>query len=233
MSWLLVKNLQKIYSEGDHRVAAVHGVSFEMEAGEFAALCGPSGCGKSTLLHIVGAMDRPSAGEVHLHGRRLDALQRDALAEIRRRHIGFVFQQFNLLPTLTAAENVALPLALDGMPPNESHARAGQALQDVGLLQWSTHRPSQLSGGEMQRVAIARALAIEPDLLVADEPTGSLDSENGAGVLDLLTQLNKTRGLTILMATHSAEAAACASRHLDMRDGRLVNGETRAAPPAV
>jgi putative ABC transport system ATP-binding protein len=208
-------------------------VSFEIQAGEFVALRGPSGCGKSTLLHIVGGMDRPTAGEVHLHGRRLDALDPQALAEVRRRHVGFVFQAYNLLPTLTASENVALPLALDGVRPSVSRERAERALDEVGLRRRSSHLPSQLSGGEMQRVAVARALAIEPDLLVADEPTGSLDSENGTRVLELLSRLNKTRNLTILMATHAAEAAACASRQLNMRDGRLETGETRAVNAAV
>ena len=196
-------------------------MSFRVNAGEFVAVCGPSGCGKSTLLHIVGAMDRPTSGEVWLNGRCLGQLGLEDLARVRRRHIGFVFQLFNLLPTLTAEENVSLPLSLDGVHEREARDRAAAALTEVGLSGRSQHFPAQLSGGELQRVAIARALAIEPELLVADEPTGSLDTANGRRVLELLEKLNVTRRLTILLATHSAEAASFASRKLTILDGRL------------
>ncbi|MEM6331043.1 MAG: ABC transporter ATP-binding protein [Planctomycetota bacterium] len=221
MPQLEITDVHKHYGEGGARYHALRGVSFGVEAGGFVALRGPSGCGKSTLLHIAGAMDRPTDGQVLLEGERLDRLTNEALARVRRRSVGFVFQAFNLLPTLTAAENVALPLLLDGVADGESAARSRAALDEVGLASKERSFPSQLSGGEMQRVAIARAVAIEPRLLVADEPTGSLDSENGRRVLDLLAELNRSRGLTILMATHSDEAAAYASRTLGIRDGLL------------
>jgi putative ABC transport system ATP-binding protein len=219
MSFLVVEELEKRYDEAHPDQAALGGVSFRVEQGEFVALCGPSGCGKSTLLHIVGAMDRPTSGRVWLNGLRLDTLSLEQLAQVRRRRIGFVFQMYNLLPTLTAQENVSLPIILDGRSLTEADRRAREALADVGLLPLAGSHPSQLSGGEMQRVAIARAIAIEPELIVADEPTGSLDSANGRRVLDLLAHLNETRNLTILMATHADEASAYASRRLDLRDG--------------
>jgi putative ABC transport system ATP-binding protein len=221
MSFLSATNLTKKYGEGPAAFEALHGVSFGAEAGEFIALMGPSGCGKSTLLHLLGAMDQPTSGQVTVNERRFDQLGLDELALIRRRHIGFVFQTFNLLPTLSAEENVGLPLALDGVPETSCRQRTAEALDAVGMQDRAHHHPSQLSGGEMQRVAIARAIVVQPDLLVADEPTGSLDSGNGQRVLELLRHLNESRGLTILMATHSVEAATFASRTLQMRDGRL------------
>ncbi len=221
MSFLRVEELNKRYGDGPAAYEAVCAVSFAAEAGEFIALMGPSGCGKSTLLHLIGAMDRPSSGEITVNGRRFDLMSVDQLALVRRRHIGFVFQSFNLLPTLTAQENVALPLALDGVSEGASARRSMQALVDVGIEGRSQHYPSQLSGGEMQRVAIARAIVNSPDLLVADEPTGSLDSANGQRVLELLRFLNQSLGLTIFMATHCDEAASYASRILNLRDGRL------------
>ena len=221
MSFLSAKDLTKRYGEGMAAFEALRRVSFQAAAGEFIALMGPSGCGKSTLLHLLGAMDRPTAGEVTVNQRRLDQLSTDRLALIRRRHIGFVFQTFNLLPTLSAEENVALPLALDGVAEPECRRRAAEALAEVDMQRRAHHYPSQLSGGEMQRVAIARAIVVHPDVLIADEPTGSLDSANGRRVLDLLRSLNESKGLTIVMATHSDEAAAFASRQLLMRDGRM------------
>ena len=221
MDHLSVKDLHKTYGDSKSPTLALRGVTFALAKGEFVALRGPSGCGKSTLLHIAGAMDRPTSGEVWLNQRRLDVLDLEGLAIVRRRHIGFVFQSFNLLPTLSALENVALPLSLDGLKESTAKARAAAALEEVGLSERARHLPSQLSGGEMQRVAIARAVAVQPELLIADEPTGSLDSNNGLRVLELLARLNATHGLTVLLATHSAEAAAFASRRVDMLDGRL------------
>lgn len=218
---LLAKTLCKTYGEGDVQHEALRGISFSAAAGEFIAFRGPSGCGKSTLLHILGAMDKPTTGEVWLNGRRLDALSLDQLAAVRRRHVGFVFQAFNLLPTLDAIENVGLPLRLDGVPEPSAHQRAAEALRAVGLLDRAAHQPSQLSGGELQRVAIARALALRPQLILADEPTGSLDSVNGSRVLELLAELNQSRKITIIMATHSHEAAAFAARTLYVKDGLL------------
>ena len=212
MHQVAVSNVHKLYEGGGPRCAALRGVTFSVEAGEFVAIRGPSGCGKSTLLHMLGAMDRPTEGEVLLGERRLDTLSNEDLARVRRRSIGFVFQLFNLLPTLTAIENISLPLLLDGVREGSAADRSRIVLQEVGLSDKALSFPSQLSGGEMQRVAIARAMVIEPALLIADEPTGSLDSENGRRVLDLLAKLNQTRGLTILMATHAEEAAVYASR---------------------
>jgi len=221
---LEVTDVHKRYGVNGTGFAALRGITFSVAAGQFVAVRGPSGCGKSTLLHIVGAMDRPTSGQVLLQGRRLDTLSHEDLARVRRRSIGFVFQSFNLLPTLTVIENVALPRLLDGQGESAATARADAALDAVGLREKRRSFPSQLSGGEMQRVAIARALALEPELLIADEPTGNLDSDNGQRVLDLLADLNQQRGLTILMATHSEEAAAYAARSLHIRDGRLVTG---------
>ena len=218
---LQLDNIHKTYGEGTTAHQAVGGVSLALERGDFAALMGPSGCGKSTLLHIAGAMDRATSGSAILSGKELGALSDEELADVRRRQVGFVFQAFNLLPTLNAAENVALPLLLDRSADRVASATTSEALDRVGLAHKAKSYPSQLSGGEMQRVAIARAVAIQPDLLIADEPTGSLDSENGARVLDLLANLNQSLGLTILMATHSDEAARYATRRLSMRDGLL------------
>ena len=221
MSQLKVIDLHKTYGDDQTGCAALRGISFDVDSGEFVAVRGPSGCGKSTLLHMAGAMDRPSIGQVWLGQRRLDQLSQAELARVRRREIGFVFQSFNLLPTLSALENVDLPLTLDGVRKGEARDRAWHALEAVGLSRRSSHHPSQLSGGEMQRVAIARAVAISPQLILADEPTGNLDSENGQRVLELLAKLNQSRGMTILMATHSEEAADFASRTLNIRDGQM------------
>ena len=185
------------------------------------ALQGSSGCGKSTLLHILGAMDRPTSGQVWLDERRLDNMSLEQLALVRRREIGFVFQAFNLLPTLTTLENVSLPLRLDGVPERQARDRAIECLDAVGLLPRAAHEPSQLSGGEQQRAAIARALVLRPRLILADEPTGSLDSVNGLRVLELLASLNHTRNITVIMATHAEDAAQFATSRLLVRDGQL------------
>ena len=221
MHQLQLEEVHKSYGCGGAGHVALRGITFSVATGQFVAIRGPSGCGKSTLLHIIGAMDRPSSGRVFLKGKRLDTLPSEDLARVRRRDVGFVFQSFNLLPTLTAFENVALPQLLDGKANSHAGASAGQALADVGLSAKAASFPSQLSGGEMQRVAVARALASQPELLIADEPTGNLDSDNGRRILDLLAALNADRGLTILMATHADEAASFASRSLHIRDGRL------------
>ncbi len=220
-------------------VTALDGVGLTLEAGVFVAVVGPSGCGKSTLLHLCGAMDRPTAGEVRLAGRSLAALDDDALTRLRRERVGFVFQFFNLLPTLTVAENIGLPLLLAGREPSASIARAGEWAERVGISHRLDHAPAQLSGGEAQRAAIARAVVHEPALLVADEPTGNLDSENGRRILDLLQDVNRRSGAALLLATHDAAVAAAADRTVAMRDGRIVRVEPRvpaasgAAPPEL
>ena len=219
MAVLVVEDVRKTYAGGEAPVEAVRGVSLALEAGDFVALMGPSGCGKSTLLHLCGAMDRPTSGRVLIDSVDVAGLDDDALTRLRRERIGFVFQFFNLLPTLTLAENVALPLQLAGRPERETAERAQALIERVGLAHRAGHYPQQLSGGEMQRAAIARAVVHAPALLVADEPTGNLDSENGARVLELLSELNRDMGVTMLLATHSSETASIAHRTVHMRDG--------------
>jgi putative ABC transport system ATP-binding protein len=221
MSLLAAQNLQKIYVTGEARVSALAGVSFDVAAGEFVALMGPSGCGKSTLLHLCGAMDRPTAGTLRLNDRDLAAMGDDELTRVRREQVGFVFQFFNLLPTLTVADNIALPCLLAGVNGDEADRRATALADRVGISHRLSHYPQQISGGEMQRAAIARALIHKPALLVADEPTGNLDSENGANVLALIAELNRELGVTVLLATHATDVAAAASRVLKMKDGRF------------
>ncbi len=229
---LLAEDVWKTYGSDTVTLDALRGVNARVSHGEFIALSGPSGCGKSTLLHILGAMDSPSRGSVQLDGCRLDSLDSDGLAAIRRKQIGFVFQSFNLLPTLCVEENIGLPLSLDGVSPREAQVRAAEALAEVGLEARRRHFPSQLSGGEQQRVAIARALAIRPRVIIADEPTGSLDSVNGRRVLELLAELNDTKNITVLMATHSNEACGFASRILYLRDGEVVEESGSGVIPA-
>lgn len=198
---------------------ALRGVTFSAEAGDFIALTGPSGCGKSTLLHILGGIDRPTRGRVLLDGVELVSLSEEDLARLRRKKIGFVFQFFNLLPTLTVAENVALPLMLDGISNSSASERTDEMLQRVELSSRAAHYPAELSGGEMQRAALARAVVTRPNLILADEPTGNLDSENGIQVMNLLAELNRELRLTVILATHSPEAVQYAARLLHMRDG--------------
>jgi putative ABC transport system ATP-binding protein len=221
MALLSLDGVSRVYAAGDARVAAVRGVSLRIERGEFVALVGPSGCGKSTLLHLAGAMDRPSAGQIRLDGVDLGTLGDDALTRLRRAHVGFVFQFFNLLPTLTAIENVELPLLLMRRPRGEAGPAARALLDRVGLAHRFHHYPRALSGGEMQRVAIARALVHAPALVIADEPTGNLDSDNGRRIMELLASLNTETGVTFLLATHAPEVAAAAGRVLEMHDGRI------------
>ncbi|MEW6207333.1 MAG: ABC transporter ATP-binding protein [Acidobacteriota bacterium] len=220
---LIVEQAEKIYANGPQSVAALRGVSFSVQEGEFISLMGPSGCGKSTLLHICGAIDRPSRGHVALDGESLDSLTEEAASRLRRERVGFVFQFFNLLPTLTVAENVALPMMLAGRSERESRERAHSLLDRVGLLARAAHFPAELSGGEMQRAAVARALINEPRLLLADEPTGNLDSENGVQVMRLLLALNRDLGKTIILATHSEEAASFTTRTIRMKDGLIIS----------
>ena len=229
MAVVEVRDLCKRYRRGDAEVTALDGLDLTLDAGAFVAVVGPSGCGKSTLLHLCGAMDRPTAGEVRLDGRSLASLDDDDLTRLRRARIGFVFQFFNLLPTLTVAENIALPLLLAGGDTAGSMARAGEWAERVGISHRLDHAPSQLSGGEAQRAAIARAVVHQPALLVADEPTGNLDSENGARILELLQEVNRRSGAVLLLATHDPAVASAADRTVEMRDGRILRVEFRAA----
>ena len=221
MPILTVDNVEKVYDGGGRGVSALRGVSFDSAAGDFIALMGPSGCGKSTLLHLVGGVDRPTRGRVVLDGAELSALDEEEAARVRRTKVGFVFQFFNLLPTLTVKENVALPLLLDGAGEREAGRRAVELLDRVGLGARAAHFSAELSGGEMQRAAVARAIIARPKLVLADEPTGNLDSENGEQVMELLADLNSELGITIILATHSEEAARYAKRTIRMRDGLI------------
>ncbi len=214
-------DVSKTYRDGKVAVSALAGVSLTVAPGEFVAVIGPSGCGKSTLLNLVAGLDRPTRGTILVDGVDLTRCAEGALSRLRRERIGIVFQFYNLLPHLTARENVALPLLLNGTPTREIASRVGEELEAVGLLTRADHFPHELSGGEMQRVAVARALAPRPALLLADEPTGNLDSQLGGAVLEILRRLNRARAFTVLLATHSPEAAAVADRVVRLRDGRL------------
>jgi ABC-type lipoprotein export system ATPase subunit len=229
MTTLDARDVEKTYAGTGEPVAALRAVSLTLTAGEFVAVMGPSGCGKSTLLHVCGAMDRPTGGSVRIGQQELGSLDDAALTRLRRETIGFVFQFFNLLPMLTVRENIALPQLLGGANPARTLATAAQFAARVGLGHRLDHRPAQLSGGEMQRAAIARALVHRPALLIADEPTGNLDSANGARILDLLVELHRETGVSILLATHAQEVAALADRIVRMKDGRIER-EERPSP---
>ena len=219
-----VRDLCKTYRMGEIDVPALRGVSFQIRRGEFVAIMGPSGSGKSTLMNLLGCLDTPSGGRYFLDGLPVEQLDRDLLAAVRNRKIGFVFQQFNLLPRQTALENVALPLVyLGGVSAEERRARAQAVLEQVGLGDRTNHRPKELSGGQQQRVAIARALITQPALLLADEPTGNLDSKSSAEILALFEQLNQ-QGITVVLVTHDPDVAAHAARVLTVRDG-LIAGD--------
>jgi putative ABC transport system ATP-binding protein len=214
-------DLRKVYRQGDNDIIALAGVSLEMAKGSFTVIMGPSGSGKSTLLHLIGGLDRPTSGEVVVDGCSLGRLTDDEVTLFRRTKVGFVFQFFNLLPTLTALENVTLPFILDGVSKGEADFRARAALEKVGLEARMAHLPEELSGGEIQRVAMARALAFDPPFLLADEPTGNLDSKSGEAILSLLKRFNQENGCTVVMVTHSEEAARCGQRIIFLRDGRV------------
>ena len=214
-----LRDVARIYRRGDETVQALRGVSLAVDAGDFLVVSGPSGSGKSTLLHVMAGLDRPSSGEVLLDGRPISSMSDDDLTVRRRRQIGFIFQFFHLLPTLSASDNVGLPLLLDGLPAAEIRARATHALDTVGLAHRATHRPREMSGGEQQRVAIARALVIEPRLILADEPTGNLDSASGAEILRILREAPARHGSAVVLVTHQPDAALAGERTLSMRDG--------------
>jgi putative ABC transport system ATP-binding protein len=233
MPLLTADHVSRTHTTGGSQVRAVVDVSLTLNQGDFVALMGPSGCGKSTLLHMCGAMDRPTSGTVQLETAILSALPDEALTRIRRERVGFVFQFFNLLPTLTLLENVALPLLLSGVSATVAEGSAQRLLDRVGLAPRLRHFPHQLSGGELQRGAVARALVHHPALVVADEPTGNLDSDNGARILDLLVEFNREDGVTMLLATHAEEIASAAHRIVRMRDGRIESDEDVERPPGA
>ncbi len=222
-SIVTAQDLTKIYGYGPTAIHALDGVNLSIRPGEFVAVMGPSGCGKSTLLHLIGGLDRPTMGKVFLDGQDLTTLSDDEVTAIRRRKMGFVFQFFNLIPVLTALENTALPMILDGTRPAEARRRAQEWLERVGLEHRMNHHPAELSGGEQQRVAIARALASDPALILADEPTGNLDSRASEEIATLLRQICSTWERTILMVTHDARIAAYADRIVFLKDGKIVD----------
>ena len=231
MAAISVKNLVKTYVVGEVEVRALRGVNLDVQRGEFLAVTGPSGSGKSTFMHIVGCLDRPTSGQYFLDGHDVSRMSKDALAAVRNRKIGFVFQGFNLLSRTTALDNVELPLLYGGsaMKSAERRKRAVEVLTAVGLDNRADHHPNQLSGGQQQRVAIARALINEPALILADEPTGNLDSRTSVEIMALFQDLNRS-GITIVLVTHEADIAAYAERILTFRDGRLIKDEPVAQP---
>ncbi|MEO6061491.1 MAG: ABC transporter ATP-binding protein [Thermoflexales bacterium] len=224
-----VEHVSRVYKTGDAETAALKDVNLSIEAGEFAALVGPSGSGKTTLLQLIGCLDTPSSGKVIIAGQDVSALNRDQRADTRRARIGFVFQFFALIPTLTAFENVEMPLLLNGQPAAERSARVHQLLEAVGLKERTHRRPDQLSGGEQQRVAIARALAGKPALILADEPTANLDTENGKQVMEIMQRINRETGVTFVFATHDPRVIAYASRVITLRDGQVAANSAGAA----
>ena len=225
-----IHDLEKIYKLGDVTVHALRGVSLQIERGSFAAIMGPSGSGKSTFMNIIGCLDKPSSGTYLLDGVNVSTLGRDQLADIRNQKIGFVFQQFNLLPRTSAVENVELPLLYSSHPPADPAKKALQALEWVGLAGREHHHPNQLSGGQQQRVAIARALINDPRIILADEPTGALDSRTSIEIMALFQKLNRDSGLSIVLVTHEPDIAQYSNRIIRFKDGRLVSDEPVRRP---
>ncbi len=225
MPVISVRDLTRVYHMGDHEVRALRGVSLDVEPGEFCCVTGPSGSGKSTFMHIIGALDKPSGGQYILDGRDVSKLSKDELAGVRNQKIGFVFQGFNLLTRTTALDNVELPLLYNGaqkMKASERHRRAMEVLEIVGLGQRFHHMPNQLSGGQQQRVAIARALINDPSIILADEPTGNLDTRTSIEVMGIFQRLNIERGITVMLITHEMDIAEYGTRLIRFRDGRVV-----------
>ena len=223
-----MNSIRKIYDTGKVKVEALKGIDLVVTPGEFVAIVGPSGSGKSTLMNLIGCLDTPSEGGYRLSGEDVSKLGKDALADVRNRRVGFVFQGFNLLPQISAFENVELPLLFGGVPVRERRRRAEEVLGRVGLSDRMEHKPTELSGGQMQRVAIARALVMRPDVLLADEPTGNLDSSAGGDIMQLFTELWE-QGRTVVVITHDMNLARRASRIVEIHDGRIVTDTMRAA----
>jgi len=225
---VVMDDIRKVYDTGKVKVEALKGVSFTIRKGEFVAIVGPSGSGKSTLMNLLGCLDTPTSGSYRLAGEAVAGLTRDALADVRNRRVGFVFQAFNLLPQISALENVEMPLLFGGVAPKERRARAAELLAKVGLGDRLDHKPTELSGGQMQRVAVARALAMKPDMLLADEPTGNLDSTSGGDIMGLFTEL-WTGGGTLVVITHDMTLARRASRVIEVHDGRILKDSAAEA----
>jgi putative ABC transport system ATP-binding protein len=223
-----MRSIRKVYSTGRVEVEALRGIDLKIDANEYVAIVGPSGSGKSTLMNLIGCLDTPTSGTYILSGESVAGLDRNRLAEIRNRHVGFVFQNFNLLPYATALENVELPLLFGGVATKERHERAQAMLERVNLADRMDHKPTELSGGQMQRVAIARALVNQPAIVLADEPTGNLDSASGTAIVDLFRELH-AGGQTIVMITHDKAVARLASRNVQIRDGQIVEDRLVAA----
>jgi len=227
MALIEVYNITKVYLLGEVRQEVLKGITLSIERGEFVIIMGPSGSGKSTFMNILGCLDTPSSGIYRLDRKDVAGLSRDALAEIRNKKVGFVFQNFNLLPRMTAIENVELPLLYNGLSKRERIERAREALRLVGLQNWERHHPNQLSGGQQQRVAIARALVNNPSIILADEPTGNLDTAASEEIMALFTELNAKQGITIILVTHEPDIALYGQRIIRFRDGRVVADERR------
>ena len=223
MAVIEVERLSKVYGSGEARVTALDSVNLTIEQGQFVAVMGPSGCGKSTLLHLIGGLDRPTNGTVFIEGADISQMNDKTLTELRRRKMGFIFQFFNLIPVLDAIENTALPLILDGVKPENARARAKEWLSRNKLAERGTHRPDELSGGQQQRVAISRAMVSEPIIVLADEPTGNLDSRSGDEIASTLRKVVSEWGRTVLMVTHDPRIAAYADRIIFLKDGRVVD----------
>lgn len=224
-----LRNVSKIYGKGQAAVYAMHKVDLSIAEGEFTAVMGPSGSGKSTCMNVLGCLDTPTGGDYLFEGVSVGSLSRDQRALLRRNYLGFVFQGFNLLKRTSALENVELPLVYRGVPAAERRRQAQQALASVGLKGWESHTSGELSGGQQQRVAIARAIVTAPKVLLADEPTGNLDTSMSLEIMELLTTFNREQGITIVMVTHESEMAAYASRQIHFRDGRVVDGTSRGS----
>ena len=230
MALIEVDGLTKVYQMGEVAVEALRGVNLSIDAGEFVAIMGASGSGKSTFMNILGCLDKPTSGIYRLDGQSVSEMNRDQLARVRNRKLGFVFQTFNLLPRTTALENVELPLLYNGATSKERHTRAVARLQQVGLQGREHHHPNQLSGGQQQRVAIARALINNPTILLADEPTGNLDSKTSVEILAIFQRLNRDNGITVVLVTHEPDIAAYASRTILFRDGHILKDERISTP---